>query len=194
MSKHESGHSRSHPEVRGDLDRLLSAVARGEHGAFDQVYEQLRKPVQCQVRAILRDPAQSEEVTQEVLLELWRTAVRYDSDKSSATGWALTIARRRAIDRVRHAAASAARERRTAMPAASWDQTSEAVEGALDCERLRRCLDQLSGLQQQAIALAFYGGHTYNQVASILGTPLGTVKTRIRDALIKLRHCMLSGK
>ena len=125
-------------------------MARGEHGAFDQVYEQLREPVQCQVRAILRDPAQSEEVTQEVLLELWRTAVRYDSDKGSATAWALTIARRRAIDRVRHAAASAARERRTAMPAASWDQTSEAVEDTLNCERLRRCVDQLSGLQQQA--------------------------------------------
>ncbi len=163
VSKDQSGHSSSHPEVRGDLDRLLNAVARGEHGAFDLVYEQLQEPVQRQVRAILRDPAQSEEVTQEVLLELWRTAFRFDSEKGSATAWALTIARRRAIDRVRHTAASIAREQRTAMPAASWDQTSEAAEDTLDYERLLRCVEQLSDLQQEAITLAFYGGHTYSQ-------------------------------
>ena len=143
---------------------------------------------------MLRDPAQSEEVTQEVLLELWRTAVRYDSDKGSATAWALTIARRRAIDRVRRTAASSAREQQAAMAAASWDQTNEAVEDILDGERLLRCLDQLSDLQQEAITLAFYGGHTYSEVASILGAPLGTVKARIRDAVIKLRDCMLSDK
>jgi RNA polymerase sigma-70 factor, ECF subfamily len=194
VREHDTGHSGSHPAARGDLDRLLSAVARGEHGAFDLVYEQLREPVQRQVHAVLRDPAQSEEVTQEVLLELWRTAVRYDSDKGSATAWALTIARRRAIDRVRRTAASTAREQQAAMAAASWDQTNEAVEDILDGERLLRCLDQLSDLQQEAITLAFYGGHTYSEVASILGAPLGTVKARIRDAVIKLRDCMLSDK
>jgi RNA polymerase sigma-70 factor, ECF subfamily len=192
VSNHEGGRSGSHPEVRGDLDKLLSAVARGEHGSFDLVYEQLREPVRRQVRAILRDPAQSEEVTQEVLLELWRTAVRYDPGKGSAAAWALTIARRRAIDRVRRTAASAAREQRTAMSAASWDQADEAVEGTLDRERLLRCVDQLSDLQREAIRLAFYGGHTYSQVAAILGAPLGTVKARIRDALVKLRDGMLS--
>ena len=96
MSKHESGQASSHPETRDDLDWLLGAVARGEHGAFDLVYEQLREPIHNQVRAVLRDPAQSEEVTQEVLLQLWRTAVRYDPAKGSAVAWALTIARRRA--------------------------------------------------------------------------------------------------
>jgi len=170
-------------------------VARGEHGAFDLIYEQLREPVQRQVQAILRDPAQSEEVTQEVLLELWRTAVRYDSDKGSATAWALTIARRRAIDRVRRTAAAAAREQRSAVSAASWaswDEAHEAMEDTLDAGRLLRCVDQLSDLQYEAIKLAFYGGHTYSEVASILGAPLGTVKARIRDAMIKLRDCMLS--
>lgn len=194
VREHDIASSGSHPAVRGDLDRLLSAVARGEHGAFDLVYEQLREPVQRQVHAVLRDPAQSEEVTQEVLLELWRTAVRYDSDKGSATAWALTIARRRAIDRVRRTTASTAREQQAAMAAASWDQTNEAVEDILDSERLLRCLDQLSDLQQEAITLAFYGGHTYSEVASILGAPLGTVKARIRDAVIKLRDCMHSDK
>jgi RNA polymerase sigma-70 factor (ECF subfamily) len=190
VSRYEGAHSGSPAEVHGDLDRLLGAVARGEHGAFDLVYEQLREPIHNQVRAVLRDPAQSEEVTQEVLLELWRTAFRYDPARGSAAAWALTIARRRAIDRVRRTAASAARDQRVAMSDAPWDQADETV-ATLDRERLLRCVDQLSDLHREAITLAFYGGHTYSQVASILGTPLGTVKARIRDAIIKLRDGML---
>ena len=191
VSQHQRRHPSSHPEVNDDLDRLLGAVARGEHGAFNLVYERLRQPIHRQVRAVLRDPAQSEEVTQEVLLQLWRTAFRYDPAKGSAVAWTLTIARRRAIDRVRHTAATVALEQRTAAPAALPDQAHESVADTLDRERLLRCLDQLSDLQREALTLAFYGGHTYSQVASILGAPLGTVKARIRDAMIKLRDCML---
>jgi RNA polymerase sigma-70 factor (ECF subfamily) len=192
VGHNESRRSSSSPEVRADLDRLLGAVARGEHGAFDLIYEQLREPIHRQVRAVLRDPAQSEEVTQEVLLELWRTAFRYDSAKGSAVAWAMTIAHRRAVDRVRRTTASAAREQQSAMPGMLWDQTDEAAAETFDRERLVRCLDQLSDLQREAISLAFYGGHTYSQVASILDVPLGTVKARIRDAIIKLRGCMLT--
>jgi RNA polymerase sigma-70 factor (ECF subfamily) len=192
VGDYESRRSSSAPEVRADLDRLLAAVARGEHGAFDLIYEQLREPIHRQVRAVLRDPAQSEEVTQEVLLELWRTAFRYDSAKGSAVAWAMTIAHRRAVDRVRRTTASVAREQQMVMPAMRWNQTDEAVNDTFDRERLVRCLDQLSDLQREAISLAFYGGHTYSQVASILDVPLGTVKARIRDAIIKLRGCMLT--
>jgi RNA polymerase sigma-70 factor (ECF subfamily) len=167
-------------------------VARGEHGAFDLIYEQLRKPIHRQVQAVLGDPAQSEEVAQEVLLELWRTAFRYDSAKGSAVAWAMTIARRRAIDRVRRTAASAAREQQTAAPVSPWAQPGEAAEDAFNRERLLRCLDQLSERQREAITLAFYDGHTYSQVASMLDVPLGTVKARIGDAMIKLRGCLLS--
>ena len=194
VSQYQSGHPSSHTEAGGDLGRLLGAVARGEGGAFDLVYEQLREPINNQVRAVLRDPAQSEEVTQEVLLELWRTAIRYDPAKGSAAAWALTIARRRAIDRVRRTSASIAREQRTALSDAAPDQADGAAADTLDRERLLHCMDQLSDLQREAITLAFYGGHTYSQVASILGAPLGTVKARIRDAIIKLRDCMLSGQ
>ena len=179
-------------EGQDGLDMLLEATARREHGAFNLVYEQLSAPVHAVIRAVLRDPAQAEEVAQEVLLEIWLVAFRYDATRGHAKAWVLTIARRRAIDRVRRTAASSAREQQAAMAAASWDQTNEAVEDILDGERLLRCLDQLSDLQQEAITLAFYGGHTYSEVASILGAPLGTVKARIRDAIIKLRDCMLN--
>jgi RNA polymerase sigma-70 factor, ECF subfamily len=177
----------------GDLDMLLEAVARGEHGAFDLVYEQLRGRISGKVRAVLRDPAQADEVTQEVLLEVWRTARRYDRTKGSATAWALTIANRRAIDRVRSAAASAEREQRTAAPATPED-VAEAVEGAFDREFLLSCLDQLSDPQREAITLAFYQENTYSEVAVILGIPLGTVKARIRSGLIRLRDCILAAE
>jgi RNA polymerase sigma-70 factor (ECF subfamily) len=194
VNRREGGHPSSPPEIRGDLDVLLGAVARGQHEAFDLVYEQLREPVYRNVRAVLRDPDQSEEVTQEVLLEIWRTAVHYDPDKGSAAGWAMTIARRRAIDRIRSTAASTARDHRSALPEAPWDQTHEAAADTLDRERLARCLRELTDLQREAISLAFYGGHTYSEVAVILGTPLGTVKGRIREAIIKLRDGMLGGE
>jgi RNA polymerase sigma-70 factor (ECF subfamily) len=166
-------------------------VAGGEQGAFDLVYEQLREPVYRQVRAVLRNPELSKEVTQEVFLELWCTAVHYDPVKGSAAGWAMTMARRRAIDRVRSTAASTARDQRTATAVVPWDETHEAAAETLDRERLAHCLAQLSGLQREAIMLAYYGEHTYSQVADIVGAPLATVKGRIRDALIKLRNDML---
>jgi RNA polymerase sigma-70 factor, ECF subfamily len=177
---------------RDDLDMLLEAVGRGDHGAFDLVFKQLSAPVYGAIRAVLRDPAQAEEVAQEVLLEIWQAASRYDANRGGATAWVLTIARRRAIDRVRWAAAAADRERRNAtMP--YLDQVSDVVADTLEREKLRRCLGNLSSLQREAIMLAFYDGHTYLQVASLLGVPLGTAKGRIREGLIKLRDGMQDG-
>jgi len=192
VSTHQRGRPGSPPPADGDLDSLLGAVARGEHGAFELVYEQLREPVYRQVATVLRDPAQSEEVTQEVFLELWSAAGQYDRGKGSAAGWALMIARRRAIDRVRSAVAAAVRDQQAAAPAELWDQTHEAAAEALDRERLARSLSQLTGPQREVITLAYFGGHTHRQVAAILGAPLGTVKGRIREALIKLRQAMTS--
>ena len=177
-------------EDAGLLDNLIVTVARGESGAFDALFRHLSCPVYRTALAVIRDPAHAEEVSQEVLIEIWRTAGRFDPDRGSAASWALTIARRRAIDRVRSTAAGIGRERRQAGLPVSWDQVSETVEDILDRERLTYSLNRLSGPQRQAIMLAFYGGHTHNEIAVILDVAVGTVKSRIRIGLAKLRDSM----
>jgi RNA polymerase sigma-70 factor (ECF subfamily) len=172
------------------LAGLLARVALGDNSAFEAVYDQLAGPVYGLVRKVLRDPAQSEEVAQEVMLDVWRTASRFDAARGSAVAWVLTIAHRRAVDRVRAENASAARERKLAPGPVSGEDVAELVETALDRQRVRRCLGSLTALQAEAVKLAYYGGYTYPQVAGLLGVALGTVKTRIRDGLIRMRDCM----
>ena len=174
-----------------DLAGLLALVARGDHRAFELVYVELAGPVYGVVRQVLRDPAQSEEIAQEVLLEIWRTASRFDPAKGSPAAWALTIAHRRAVDRVRSENSSARREERAAANlTGEYDDVAEVVAATLDRQRVRRCLDGLTELQRESIKLAYYGGYSYPQVAQLLGVALGTVKTRIRDGLIRMRDCL----
>lgn len=186
----DSNGSSARLDGRPQLDALIMTVGDGEAGAFDQLYRELAGPVYRTALSVLRDPAQAEEVAQEVLLEVWRTAGRFDPAKGTAEAWVLTMARRRAIDRVRSAAAGTARERRDSRIQASWDQVSEAVQEILDRERLTYSLQQLTGPQRQVIMLAFYGGHTYTEVATILGIAVGTVKSRIRAGLTRMRESM----
>ena len=172
------------------LAAQIALVARGDVAAFDAVFEQLGPPVFGMVKRVIRDPAQSEEVTQEVLLEVWRTAAKFDADRGSATAWVMTLAHRRAVDRVRSVQKESERERRTASADIPYDDVIEAVESSLERERVRRCLASLTDLQRESVTLAYYGGYTYDQVASLLRVPTGTIKTRMRDALIRLRDCL----
>jgi RNA polymerase sigma-70 factor (ECF subfamily) len=174
----------------GDLAARLRLVARGDAAAFDAVYNQVAASVFGVVRRVIRDPAQSEEVTQDVLLEVWRTAAKFDPERGSAIAWVMTLAHRRAIDRVRSVQKESERERRAMAPDVPYDEVAEAVESSLERERVRRCLGSLTGLQHESVTLAYYGGYTYGQVAALLGVPSGTIKTRMRDALIRLRDCL----
>ena len=173
-----------------DLAAQLIMVARGDAAAFDAVFEQLGPSVYGVVKRVIRDPAQSEEVTQEVMLEVWRTAAKFDAERGSATSWVMTLAHGRAVDRVRSVQKDAERVRRTAAADIPYDMVTEAVESSLERERVRRCLGSLTELQRETVTLAYYRGYTYGQVASLLGVPTGTVKTRMRDALIRLRDCL----
>jgi RNA polymerase sigma-70 factor (ECF subfamily) len=174
------------------LDVLLGRIARGEEAAFEQAYDQVVDVVYGLVRRVVRDPAQSEEVVQEVLVEVWRTASRYEPAKGSPMAWITTLAHRRAVDRVRSEQAASDRQAKVAHreQVIHYDEVAEDVEARLDRERVRRCLGTLTDLQRQSVALAYYEGYTYREVAELLTVPLGTVKTRMRDGMIRLRDCL----
>ncbi|MEU5100602.1 sigma-70 family RNA polymerase sigma factor [Streptomyces sp. NPDC020996] len=188
----EAVHIGRRPSAGPDLQKLLHQVALGDQDAFAAVYDAVAGSVLGVARAVLRDQAQSEEVAQEVLVEVWRTAPRYRPERGTAINWILTLAHRRAVDRVRSVEAAAARDTKAALlehqPA--YDEVTEQVESRLEREQVRRCLRTLTELQRQSVTLAYYRGLTYREVAEALSLPLGTVKTRLRDGLIRLRDCL----
>ncbi len=167
---------------------LLRRAGRGDQAAFAEFYDVLSPLVHGVVLKVVRDPSHAEEVTQEVFVELWRLAARFDGTKGSARSWAATLAHRRAIDRVRSEQASRDRQERDAAAAPrDHDMVEAEVETTLDQARVRRALSQLSELQREAVELAYFGGHTYREVAVLLDVAEGTVKSRIRDGMIRLR-------
>jgi len=173
-------------------DELLRQVARGDEQAFRVLYEQLAPRVYGLAKRVVRDPAQAEEVAQEALVEVWRNAARFDSAKGSATSWVLTITHRRAVDRVRAAQSGADRERRVAAASVEtpYDDVVEEVTASLEQQQVRRCLQGLTDLQREAITLAYYDGFTYREVAEKLDAALPTIKSRMRDGLIRMRDCL----
>ena len=175
-----------------DLAELLATSARGDADAFAQLYDATSKRIYGVIMRVLRSPDHAAEVTQEVYVEVWRQAARYDGRRGSVFGWMTTMAHRRAVDRVRSVTSDTARDDRYAYESASRevDEVWEGVEQTLDVERVRRAMISLSELQREAILLSYFGGYTHAQTAELLDVPLGTVKTRIRDGLIRLRDTM----
>ncbi|TDU86606.1 RNA polymerase sigma-70 factor (ECF subfamily) [Kribbella voronezhensis] len=171
---------------------LMARVARGDSAAFAQLYDQMAPRVYGLIRRVLRNPAQSEEVTQEVMVEIWRTATRYDADRGSPTSWILTMAHRRAIDRVRSEQSSTDREQAVAAASSTteYDEVAETVTTNLEVEQVRHCLGSLTELQRESVTLAYYGGYSYREVAELLDAKLATIKARMRDGLIRLRDCL----
>jgi RNA polymerase sigma-70 factor, ECF subfamily len=174
------------------LGRLLASAGRGDQAAFGELYDALCSTVHGVVLRVVRDPSQADEVTQEVFVELWRLAARYDAERGSVRSWAVTVAHRRAVDRVRSEQSRRDRVARSvALAEPDVDLASDPVVDRagreFDRARVRRALAGLTPLQREAVELAYDGGHTYREVAVLLGVAEGTVKTRIRDAMIKLR-------
>ncbi len=168
---------------------LLQRVATGDREAFAQLYDRTAPRVFGLVKRLLRDHAQSEEVTQEIFLEIWQTATRYDTGRGGAIAWMLTMTHRRAVDRVRASQASRDRDTRIGIRdfPTDFDSVSESVEVRIESERVKEAMMRLTELQRQAVQLAYFGGYSHSEVAAMLSVPIGTVKTRLRDGMIRLR-------
>lgn len=168
---------------------LLRRVAAGDREAFAELYDGTAPRVFGLVKRLLRDHAQSEEVTQEIYLEIWQTATRYDPKKGGAMAWMLTMAHRRAVDRVRASQASRDRDVRIGIRehTPAFDTVTEDVEVLIESERVKAAMMRLTELQRQAVQLAYFGGYSHREVSAMLSVPIGTVKTRLRDGMIRLR-------
>lgn len=180
------------PRESSDLDTLLRRVAQQDVEAFATLYDQTRARVFGLVTRVVRDVGYSEETTQDVYLQVWRNATNYDPNAGSALAWLLTLAHRRAVDRVRSEQAATQRESRygAANVEAPADVVADAAILSDERRQVAECLDSLTDTQRECIELAYYGGMTYVQVSEQLSANLATVKSRMRDALRGLRRCL----
>ena len=171
------------------LADLLAQSATGKEAAFAKLYDQTAPRIFGLVLRVIRNQDIAEEVTQEAYLQIWQTAARYDQAKGSALSWLMTLAHRRAVDRIR--STEALRRRDTAYHQESstveHDATVAAVEASMEARRVRLAIESLSPAHRHVLELAYFGGHTHAEIAVIVGIPIGTAKTRIRDGLIRLR-------
>ncbi|MCX4744118.1 sigma-70 family RNA polymerase sigma factor [Kitasatospora sp. NBC_01287] len=169
----------------------VAAVATGDEPAFERFHELTAGPVLGLALKVLRDVDLAQDVAQEVMTEVWRSAARYHPDRGEVLPWVLTITHHRAVDRVRSLHAERERERRAGalLPEAAPDDVAWSVERRSEHERLRAFLGVLSPIQREAVSLTYFQGRTSTEAAALLGVPVGTVKTRLRDAIIRLRSC-----
>ncbi|MEE6272060.1 ECF RNA polymerase sigma factor SigK [Georgenia wangjunii] len=171
---------------------LLARVADGDEVAFAALYDEAAPTVYGTALRVLRDRDHAAEVTQEVMTEVWRTAARFDAARGSALAWISTMGHRRAVDRVRAVQSQRDRDGLAAQRSYErpYDDVQETVERTVEQSRVQECLGGLSDLQRDAVLRAFYGGRSYREVAADTGAALPTIKSRIRDGLIRLRDCL----
>ncbi|WP_084436139.1 ECF RNA polymerase sigma factor SigK [Aldersonia kunmingensis] len=175
-----------------ELELLPARIATGDKAAFAELYDQTSTRVHGLVVRVVRDVGYAEEVTQEVYLQAWRGAAKYDAERGSVLSWLMTLAHRRAVDRVRSEQAAIDRNSRYGRSnvVAAFDTVAEEVDRRSDQRAVLNCLGSLTEVQREAVALAYYGGRSYPEVATQLGVALPTVKSRIRDGLTRLRRCL----
>ncbi|ORX16675.1 RNA polymerase subunit sigma [Mycolicibacterium wolinskyi] len=175
-----------------ELDALLRRVAQRDVDAFAAFYDHTRSRVFGLVTRVLRDPGYSEETTQDIYLQVWNTAGSYNPDAGSPLAWLMTLAHRRAVDRVRSEQAASQRESRygAANVETPADHVADSVITLDEHRRVSDCLDSLTDAQRECIHLAYYDGLTYSQVSQRLAANLATIKSRMRDAIRGLRNCL----
>ncbi len=178
------------PQGPADVDDLMRQAARGDSQAFETLYDELSPAVYGLARRVVRDPARAEDVTQEVFLDVWRKATRFDVARGKAKTWVMTIAHRRAVDAVRRSEAQKRQDHQGAPDEVSHDEPADALIQAEEHGAVRDCLETLTDLQLESVRLAYFNGYTYGEVATLLDKPLPTIKTRMRDGLIRLRDCL----
>lgn len=168
---------------------LLMRIAAGDDTAFGTLYDMMSSRVFGLILRVLVDRAQSEEVLQEVFLEIWQSAGSFAPNRGQGRSWVLTIAHRRAVDRVRSAQAAGERDVRAGMRELNTPPVAveEQVELRIESRRVARALEALPEAQREALTLAYFGGYSQSEIAALSGTPLGTIKTRMRDGLSRLR-------
>jgi len=179
-----------HFRDRDDVDALLGRVALGERDAFESLYDVMSTSVFGVARRVVRDPNRAEDVTQDAFLEIWRKAPDFDASRGSAKTWIMTIAHRRAVDAVRRNESHKKYDGATIVEDVSQDEPADALIKDEEHSAVRGCLETLTPLQLESVRLAYFSGYTYSEVATLLGRPLPTIKTRMRDGLIRLRDCL----
>lgn len=179
-------------DLNSQLAALLERVAGGDQDAFAEFYRLTSRRVYGMARRVLIDPELSEDTTQEVYLQVWQNAAKFDSASGSPLAWLMTISHRRAVDKVRSSQSASDREAKYGASSQDidHDSVSDEVGGRLEAEAVVRCLGTLTETQQESVRLAYYGGLTYREVAEKLNAAVPTIKSRIRDGLIRLKSCL----
>jgi RNA polymerase sigma-70 factor (ECF subfamily) len=172
--------------------RLVTSIARYSEVALAEVYRRHGRAVYGLARRVLLDAAEAEDVVQEVFLRLWREPDRFDPERGSLRSFLLAQAHGRAVDAVRSSSSRRARETRDAARTAraQYDMQHEAWDLAL-ADQVTRAMGELSDDERRAIELAYFDGRTYREVARELEQPEGTVKSRIRSGMRRLRDALV---